>query len=209
MSAANYTGGTPGPETAAEPSEGALRAAEGHSGGWQPGDKALIEVEVQGRPIAGCHFVWIDSHDPSTLGMGGGSWVRTERLLPLPEPPSADVIEVAALATDLRENRLHRALDDVVRNAFTSNIASAAREYVAEEDFDAMLDAIVEALGEGAAGLLTDPDAIRRAKAEALRALVSDWQANGNSRPLGDPTADVWQACAFQLLTVLDRIGGE
>ncbi|NGZ99420.1 hypothetical protein G5V59_00345 [Nocardioides sp. W3-2-3] len=32
----------------------------------------------------------------------------------------------------------------------------------------------------------------------ALQTLVSDWQANGNSRPLGDPAADVWQAAAAQ-----------
>ncbi len=37
-----------------------------------------------------------------------------------------------------------------------------------------------------------------------LRALVSDWQANGNSRPLGDPTAATWQTAALQLLRVLD-----
>jgi hypothetical protein len=38
----------------------------------------------------------------------------------------------------------------------------------------------------------------------ALRVLVSDWQANGNSRPLGDPTAATWHECALQLLRVLD-----
>lgn len=38
-----------------------------------------------------------------------------------------------------------------------------------------------------------------------LRALVSDWQANGNSRPLGDPTADTWHTAARQLLEVLDE----
>ena len=37
-----------------------------------------------------------------------------------------------------------------------------------------------------------------------LLALVSDWQANGNSRELADPTADVWQACARQLLDTLN-----
>ena len=37
-----------------------------------------------------------------------------------------------------------------------------------------------------------------------LRALVSDWEANGNSRPLGDPTASTWHQCARQLLTELD-----
>ncbi len=37
-----------------------------------------------------------------------------------------------------------------------------------------------------------------------LLALVSDWQANGNSRELGDPTADVWQAWARQLLDTLN-----
>lgn len=45
-------------------------------------------------------------------------------------------------------------------------------------------------------------------RAEALASLgdlVSDWQANGNSRPLGDPAAYPWQECARQLL---DRIEG-
>lgn len=37
-----------------------------------------------------------------------------------------------------------------------------------------------------------------------VQALVSDWQANGNSRELGDHTADVWQACARQLLDALN-----
>ena len=36
-----------------------------------------------------------------------------------------------------------------------------------------------------------------------LRGLVGDWQANGNSRELGDPRADVWQECARQLLDAL------
>ncbi len=40
-----------------------------------------------------------------------------------------------------------------------------------------------------------------------LLALVSDWQANGNSRELADPTADVWQACARQLLDALNPEG--
>ena len=38
----------------------------------------------------------------------------------------------------------------------------------------------------------------------AIRALVGDWQANGNSRELGDPTASTWQEAAWQLLTVLE-----
>lgn len=51
----------------------------------------------------------------------------------------------------------------------------------------------------------------RAEKAEAAiaraRALVADWQANGNSRDLGDRAADVWHHTAHKLLTVLD--GGE
>ena len=38
----------------------------------------------------------------------------------------------------------------------------------------------------------------------ALRRLVSDWQANGNRRDLGDPTAETWHEAARQLLAVLD-----
>lgn len=44
---------------------------------------------------------------------------------------------------------------------------------------------------------------------DSLLALVSDWQANGNSRELGDPRADVWQACARQLLETLNPDGAE
>lgn len=36
------------------------------------------------------------------------------------------------------------------------------------------------------------------------RFLVGDWQANAGSRPLGDPTAHIWDLAARQLLAVLD-----
>lgn len=39
---------------------------------------------------------------------------------------------------------------------------------------------------------------------DQLLDLVADWQANGNSRALGDPRAHVWQECARQLLDALD-----
>ena len=39
---------------------------------------------------------------------------------------------------------------------------------------------------------------------QALRALAADWQANGNSRELGDPRAGVWDKAARQLLDALD-----
>lgn len=38
---------------------------------------------------------------------------------------------------------------------------------------------------------------------ERAQSLVSDWEANGNSRDLGDPRAEVWHECARQLLTLL------
>lgn len=38
----------------------------------------------------------------------------------------------------------------------------------------------------------------------AVRRLVTDWQANSGSRPLGDPTAETWNECARQLLRALD-----
>lgn len=38
-----------------------------------------------------------------------------------------------------------------------------------------------------------------------LRALASDWEANGNSRELGDPTDTFWFQCARELLTILDE----
>jgi hypothetical protein len=37
-----------------------------------------------------------------------------------------------------------------------------------------------------------------------VRALVGDWQSNGNSSELGDPTAETWHKCARQLLRALD-----
>ena len=49
---------------------------------------------------------------------------------------------------------------------------------------------------------------IAKALLAPLRELVSDWQANGNSRSLGDPTAAVWQETALQL-TLLDAIEAE
>jgi len=39
---------------------------------------------------------------------------------------------------------------------------------------------------------------------KAVRGLVDDWQGNGNSCELGDPTAGTWHKCARQLLRALD-----
>lgn len=73
--------------------------------------------------------------------------------------PEERVRRVAAFeARDLREQRLYRALGDRVRDAFTSNIAPAAREYVAEEDFDAMLSAIVGSLDEAGLSVVDRED---------------------------------------------------
>lgn len=73
--------------------------------------------------------------------------------------PEERARRVAAFeARDLRESRLYRALGDVVRDAFASNIAPAAREYVAEEDFDAMLSAIVGALDEAGLSVVDRED---------------------------------------------------
>ncbi|MGI6878813.1 hypothetical protein [Microbacterium sp. gxy059] len=38
-----------------------------------------------------------------------------------------------------------------------------------------------------------------------IRALAEDFQANGNSRPLGDSSAAVWHKAASQILKRLDR----
>jgi hypothetical protein len=48
-----------------------------------------------------------------------------------------------------------------------------------------------------------DEDAIFDA-IDRVVALVAAWQANGNSRPLGDPTEAIWHEAARQLLAVLD-----
>lgn len=45
--------------------------------------------------------------------------------------------------------------------------------------------------------------------ARLRKGLVSDWQANGNSRPLGDVRAEVWQEAALQLLAALDQIDAD
>ena len=44
---------------------------------------------------------------------------------------------------------------------------------------------------------------------EGIGRLISDWQANGGSRPLGDPTEQTWYECARQLLALLDDNEGE
>ncbi len=46
---------------------------------------------------------------------------------------------------------------------------------------------------------------VQRTEDDALRKLVSDWQANGNSRPLGDPTAKTWHEAARQLLDLIEH----
>lgn len=42
------------------------------------------------------------------------------------------------------------------------------------------------------------------ARLARVEALVGDWQANGNSCGLGDPTADIWHQAARQLLEIVD-----
>ena len=42
------------------------------------------------------------------------------------------------------------------------------------------------------------------AQIAAVRALVSDWQANGNAGACGDPSSAVWHKAARQLLAALD-----
>jgi len=54
---------------------------------------------------------------------------------------------------------------------------------------------------------ITGPGSWEIVEPDPFRSLVSDWQANGNSRPLGDPTAETWQTCARQLLQVVDANG--
>jgi hypothetical protein len=57
---------------------------------------------------------------------------------------------------------------------------------------------------------LCEDEPRQRAEAEVRRlrygiaARAGDWQANGNSRELGDPTAHVWHKAARSLLDLLD-----
>lgn len=67
----------------------------------------------------------------------------------------------------------------------------------AADQHDPICSILSAAITEGAARL-----------ADA-RSLVADWQANGNSRVLGDPRADVWHKCAAQLLAVIDNLTSE
>lgn len=43
-----------------------------------------------------------------------------------------------------------------------------------------------------------------RESVQRVRVLIEDWQTNGNSRELGDPTAYVWHVAASQALRALD-----
>lgn len=49
----------------------------------------------------------------------------------------------------------------------------------------------------------------QQAALDAARRLVEDWQANGNSRELGDPTDRTWHECTRQLLRALDGVSGD
>jgi len=44
----------------------------------------------------------------------------------------------------------------------------------------------------------------RGAPNDALHTLVENWQANGNSRALGDPKSEVWHRCASELMQALE-----
>ena len=81
---------------------------------------------------------------------------------------------------------------DLVRQ-YGRECANAVMSFrAADPDLDAVLDPICAELVEA-------ERTIQRA-----RALVPDWQANGNSRPLGDMSASAWHAAAIQLLRALD-----
>lgn len=50
----------------------------------------------------------------------------------------------------------------------------------------------------------------QQAKLDAVRELIPEWQANADSRALGDPRAHVWHEAAHRLRLILDGTeGGE
>lgn len=78
--------------------------------------------------------------------------------------------------------------------------------YLPTETYIRVIDAALRAAELARADAATTDG--RLAKVEVL---VSDWEANGNSRELGDPTATVWFECANQLrdrLRAVLRAGG-
>lgn len=93
------------------------------------------------------------------------------------------------------------AIDDIEGRALANGLMAA--RYGIERD-EARHD-----LGEWAATAGREKARADAAEAavERVRVLVADWQANGNSRELADPTADTWHEAARQLLRALD--GGE
>lgn len=58
--------------------------------------------------------------------------------------------------------------------------------------------------GPGSGSANRGPNSVAMPTLAGLYALVADWEANGNSRELGDPAAAVWHQAARQLL---DAIG--
>jgi len=69
----------------------------------------------------------------------------------------------------------------------------------------ALLDTVNRAWEDFADPLPADPEPGHwRPLRGRCRDLVSDWQANAGSRPLGDPTADAWNTAAAQLLAAVD-----
>lgn len=150
---------------------------------WQPGDKALIEVEFFARNTP---FDWVSVGLP---GGGMGKVQPSSALRPVPaagEAATEDVVERAA------EVMWDATCDDGMRAAMRPDLMAMARALAA-------------------ANLLASPDAIRQAKAEALREFADTRGVN-----VGDEDDEWWSGyrqaqreCLHAAAAAADRIGGE
>lgn len=114
----------------------------------------------------------------------------------------AAVMAVAdAEQAELRD-ALHLAMSALIRSQQADVAVARALDLPLPDDESLWPDYLADGLFDTANARMRAL-ADERAKVARVEALVGDWQANGNSRELGDPTAETWQNCARQLLDAL------
>lgn len=90
----------------------------------------------------------------------------------------------------LWDGHLEGALGKITRLFTSEQAAESVRQKQAEVKLDMAI---------------TTP-AIVKPVLDELRPLISNWQANGNSRALDDPKSEVWHRAARELLERLDEL---